>query len=285
MRLNEAAMLVTLHQRAWKGRVSDRDVAYQTEESLSSEHGTITVIKDLTPRRFLKPIYNLMQLGRTQHYNMTVPGLVRGQHLMAAAMWWEYMEVQKQIRTAFWSAVDNFIDEYPSIVESAPDRLAGAYKRGDFPSQETIRTFFDYDVQFQPVPRTEDWRIQGIGEDETEALRDRLSKEIGDMYKSATEEVFERAKDVLERIAKQAGQYTGGPGSTQLRNATIENMQEVASLIRRMNVTGDADLDEVGSEMEAMFENITGDELRSDGEKRAKITEDAQKILDRINKR
>ena len=77
--LSHRAMLIALNQRAWKGTATDREVAAQAEINAAAEQGTMTVIKQLTPKYLIQPIKSIMTLGRQEHYKMTVPGLFRGQ--------------------------------------------------------------------------------------------------------------------------------------------------------------------------------------------------------------
>jgi hypothetical protein len=273
------AILVSLNMRAWKATATDRELAEATESATKAETGTMRVIKDLTPKSYIQPIKHIMHIGRTEHYRYTVPGLARGQHLLASAMFDTYMEVQSELRRAFEERVENFVKIYPDIVQDAPRRLHNAFKAYDFPPQEAISQFFEYSYNFTPVPKVDDWRLSGLNIEETEQLKELAEANITAMFNRATKEVFDRAKEVLTKIAQQARAYNGGSGSSaQLRDATIQNLKEVAQLVVKMNVTGDHALAKLGYEMIEAFADAQGDHLRSNEKARLKIAKAAERL-------
>ena len=95
--LSHRAVVVTLNQRAWKGKAADRELAAQTEMNSNAESGSMTVIKELTPKHIIQPIRDILRIGRQEHYTMTSPGLLRGQHLLPTSMFETYMMVQGEM--------------------------------------------------------------------------------------------------------------------------------------------------------------------------------------------
>lgn len=280
--LSTRGMLVTLSMRAWKATATDRELAEATEQAAHAETGTMKVIKELTPKEYIKPITSIMGLGRTEHYNMTVPGLTRGQHLLASAMFERYNEVQKMVQDEFQRRVYAFLEIYPDLVLAAPQRLSDGYKPEDFPTPKQIRSYFEYTFVFVPVPTVQDWRLEGLTSDDTEALKARAEDEMRVMYTRATREVYARAREILVRVAQQARAYKGGPGSAQLRDQTISNLKEMADLVVKMNVTDDPELTRVGYEMIEAFADEQGETLRHDENARLRIAAAAERIAARI---
>ena len=282
--LSSRAMLVSLTLRAWKGTATDREIAAQAEEYNKAESGTMRVIKELTPKHYIQPITHIMGIARQEHYSHTVGGLVRGQHLLATAMFDRYIMIQGEIRDQFWRKVEQFLEAYPEIIEQAPKRLHNAYKESDFPTVKQIKTYFGYDLQFSPVPSTGDWRLEGMQSHDVQKLRNEVQDEVRSMFNAATMEVFERAREVLGRIASQARAYKPGPGSGQLRDATIMHLKEMAEIITKMNITDDPELQRVGYEMIENFADCEGEVLRHNEEARLKIAEAAERIMARMPK-
>lgn len=282
MKLETRGILVTLTQRAWKATATDRELAEATEQAAHAETGTMRVIKELTPRDVIQPIKYIMSVGRSEHYNMTVPGLMRGQQLLASAMFYDYLEVQKGIKAIFEKRVSQFIDLYPEIIEAAPERIGAGFKREDFPSVDQIKSYFEYSYTFIPVPTIDDWRLEGLAQADQGNLKIEIEDQVKVMYNRATREVFDRAKEILVRVAKQARDYTGGPGSAQLRDATIDNLKEMAQLVVKMNVTNDPELARVGYEMIEAFADEQGQQLRHDQSARERIAAAAERIAARI---
>ena len=262
------AVLVSLTQRMWKGTATDREVAAQAELSAGAEQGTMTVIKELTPKYLMLQIKGVARLGRTEHYRMTVPGLITGQHLLPTAMFETYMLAQGAIKDQFFEAVEDFIKLYPDIRHKAASRFGTAYRDKDFPSVHGIRSYFDYSYHPSPVPDVSDWRLDGVDSKHVDELRKEVEDSVANMYREATKTVFERAREMLESLISQAKNYSLDAPGAMLRDATIEHVRELSSLVCSMNVTGDPVLEDVGQRMLKEFADLSGKELRSSADSR-----------------
>jgi hypothetical protein len=277
--LSHRAMLIALNQRAWKGTATDREVAAQAEMNAAAEQGTMTVIKQLTPKHLIQPIKSIMTLGRQEHYKMTVPGLFRGQALLSTALFEEYMLTQQEIKDQFMKAVDDFVGIYPSIRDKAKTKLGTAYKDRDFPSASQIKSYFDYSVQPSPVPEVNDWRLDGVDPKDVEGLRNEVEDSVREMYNEATRTIYDRAKEALEKLYSQATNYSTDAPGAMLRDASIEGIKEISGLVCSMNVTGDPLLDKIGKEMFKKFHDLDASELRRSADQRKDIATKAQAIL------
>ena len=280
-KLSHRAMLMTFTQRAWKGKATDRAVAAQAEVANAAEQGTMTVIKELTPKHLIQPIKTIMTLGRNEHYKMTLPGLVRGQHLLPTAMFEQYMLTQREIKTQFFDVVEKFINVYPGIIEKAESRFGNAFRKSDFPTVNSIRSYFDYSYTPSPVPEASDWRIEGDGID-AEALRAEVTDSVNDMYRKATEELMGQCKDWLTKIELQTKHYSTDAPGAMLRDAMLENMNDFVSIVRDMNITGDPKLAKIAEEMQ-QFADLSGPELRRDEKHRKQLSVAAGNILKKLN--
>lgn len=280
--LSHRAMLASLTRRIWQAATVDRDIAEQAEQRTGAEQGTLKVIKELAPKEYISPIRRVADIGYAEHIRMTVPGFARGQNLLCTATHERYCRVHVEIRDAFDDHVKSFEGIYPEIIDSAPKRLKKAYKRGDFPTPSEISSYFEYKVQFFPVPSVEDWRVEGLSDGDMAQHRKDAEEAIQGMYNNATRQVFERARVVLEKIAQQAKDYTGGPGASLLRDATVENLKEVSELVSMMNISQDQSLYKIGKEMVEHFSNIDGPELRKSAKMREDVVTAATKIMKRI---
>jgi hypothetical protein len=280
--MSHRAMLVSLNQRAWKGSATDREVAAQAELHAGADMGTMTVIKQLTPKYLIQPINTIKTLGRNEHYKLTMPGLFRGQALLPTKLFETYMMTQNEIAEQFFAAVDNFIKAYPGVRDKAKVHLGTSFKERDFPSVTAIRTFFDYAIQAAPVPEVGDWRLEDISGQDVSELRGEVEDSVKRMYQDATKTVMERAKTMLESMARQAKNYSTDAPGAMLRDATIEQMKDIAALVCDMNITNDPMLDRIGKELLRDFADLSGSELRKSAEMRKDIAGKAQKILDKM---
>lgn len=278
--LQDRAMIAALSRRVWEAAVTDRDIASQAEAINEAAPRTLKVIKTLIPKELLMPIRRIADLGYAEHVKRTVPGLMRGQHLLATAMFEEYCLIQSAIKDRFWVKVNEAQELYPEFITDARKTLGKAFKEEDFPSVRQFRKLFDYDVKFLPVPKIDDWRLTGIGGGDMEKVRSDAEEHVRAMFNNATKELFTRAHDVLAQFVGQLKSH-GTPGHG-LKPATLEGLKEVSGLLVRMNVTDDEELNRLGYEMIESFMDCEIEKLRTDEQLRSGMAAKVDVLLKRM---
>lgn len=283
MALASRSMYVSLHQRIWQAQSADRSLAVGVENETNAHNRTMKVLKQLAPSEYLLPIKRIAIYGQDQHAKLTLPGLQKGQQLLATKLFDEYTMGQAEIRDAFYQQVDRFADIYPDIVDKAPVRLGKAFRVRDFPMPERIKSYFDYTIRFAPVPETGNWLLDDVDEEDIEKLRNAVDNEKNGMFREATRELVDRTVKVLENLATQAKDYVEGqPNGAMLRDVTINSVKEMADLIGAMNITGDPMLDVTAKEMQEKFSSLDAKEMRQNAVVRSSVKEAAERLLAKI---
>lgn len=283
MSLASKSMYVSLNQRFWQAHAADRKLAMDVEKKASADNRTMRVLKQLAPTDYLLPIKRLAIYGREQHERLTLPGLQKGQQLLATRNFDEYVEIQGAIKDHFFEAVRTFCSLYPEIVDSAPKRLGKAYNASDFPEHSKIKTYFDYQIRFSPVPEVSNWLLDDVDNADIEKLRNEVENEKNEMFREATKALFERASGVLENLASQAMNYEEGQtNGAALRDATINTVKDMADLISSMNITSDPILESVGKEMRKHFAMMDAKSLRTDQKERKDVAAVAARLLAKL---
>lgn len=284
MALEDRAMFASVTIREWQASTMDRNVAMKAEQDWDADNRTMRVVKSLSPREHLLPIHRLAVLGREQHERMTLPGIQKGVQILATKMFDDYAYTQSRIEDAFREEVKRFVEKYPTIVKTAPVRLGSAFKATDFPAEDEIASYFDYKVKFSPIPKGGNWLLDGVDATDMMKLRNEIENENNEMFRQASEALFTRGKHVLENLAKQAEDFKEGqPNGALLREATINSVKEMATLIRAMNITGDPMLDQIGAEMKEAFDHMEARQLQTSATRRAEILDLAKGILSKMN--
>lgn len=283
MSLSSRSMFVALSQRMWQAQVTDKELAYGVEQSSDAKARTMRVFKRLAPTDYLLPIRRVAILGKDHHERMTLPGLQKGQQLLATKLFDEYALAQAEIKDCFFKEVDKFCDIYPDIVAEAPKRLGRAFNPMDFPEVEKIRTCFDYAIRFSPVPDSGNWLLDDVDSEDLDKLRNEIENDKNSMFRDAAKELLERTATVLEKLANQAKEYKEGEtNGSLLKEVTINSVKEMAALVSSMNITGDPLLDATGKEMLEKFGKLDAKELRHNADMRASISAAAQRLVDKL---
>lgn len=278
--LQNKAMLAVLSRRVWEAAVTDREIANKAETENEAAHGTLKVIKSLFPRDLLLPIRRISDLGYAEHLKRTVPGLMRGQSILATAMFEEYCLVQSAIKDQFRVKVNEFVELFPDLKKIYKVRLGKAFREEDFPTPRQVRGLFDYDIKFMPIPKIDDWRLAGLGGEDMEKVRKDAEAHVTAMFNNATKELFGRAREVLGQFVGQLKAH-GTPGHG-LKPETLEKLKELSSILIRMNVTDDEELNRLGYEMIESFMDCEIDRLRTDQQLREGMSAKVAALLNRI---
>ncbi len=280
MSLSNRSMLVSLNQRLWQANASDRSLAQGVEQWKQAETRSMRVLKQLAPTDYLLPIKRVAALGRDQHSRLTLPGIHKGQQLLATKLFDEYALIQATIKDSFFQEVKRFEKIYPEIIEMAPKRLGKAYNAFDFPPVEKIASFFDYSHHFSPVPDGGNWLLDDVDNSDLIKLRNDIDNEKNDMFRDATKELFDRVHSVLSNLTDQIKSFKEGEANGGLlREATINAVKDMATLIPSMNIIGDPVLDTIGKEMADNFATISGKDLRENHAERSAIASAAARLI------
>ena len=274
----DGAMLTTLTIRKWQAKCRDREVLSFVENHYEAKKGNMSLVKKLVPDFYVRPINFAAQTGRLEHYKYTVPGIRQGMHLLSTELWDEYVKKQRVIKASFTDAVEIFLENYDAIIEDAPNLLGKTFKEADFPSKAAVKSHFDYDLQFMPVPNIHDWRLQGIEGDEVEAIKASVEEDIQQMYHDATAELINRATFTMDKLYEQIVTFDPKTGGAKLRDATIEHAREIARLTVDMNTTKDPDLDSAGKQMMEQLEGVESESLRTDPAARKSLAASFQEL-------
>lgn len=285
MSIASKAMFAALNQRVWQAASADRGIAARVENENEAEHRSMRVVKKLAPVGALLPITRLANFGKEQHDRMTLPGLMRGQQLLATKMFDEYAYTQSKIRENFYLEVERFSkDIYPSIVKSAPVRLGRAFRATDFPDEKRISSYFSYEVRFLPVPDGDNWFLHDLSEASMDDLRNKVEQEKNSLFREATKDLMERTQEVLENLIGQLDTFDEDKASGKLREVTISTVKDMAALVCRMNITEDPMLNVVGKEMVKKFENMEASSLRKNKDEREAMSTLAKNLLERLKR-
>jgi hypothetical protein len=283
MALSSYSMQVSLNQRVWQARTTDRRLAADLEQTSEAQHGTMSVLKSLVPREYTLPIKRFATFGREQHEKLTLPGFQRGQQLLATKLFDDYVAMQGEIKDRFYDAVRKFCTIYPEIVEQAPKRLGKSFRPADFPSESQIASYFSYEHRFFPVPDTGNWLVEDIDAHAMEQLRNEVENQKNQVFRDATRELIERAEEVLSRLINQIDAYPDqGTSNGLLRDATLKAVNEMALLLPAMNITADPAIDALGKEMQKKLAHMDGATLRSNKAERSAVGDIAKRIMEKM---
>lgn len=277
--LNNNAVLVRFAVSQWTARKYDKKATSEVE----ANHGTNGEVgrfnKQLAAKKYLQELSSNIALARKFHYEQTLPWLdADGVRILPTANFNSYQEGMSAFHSKHQAALDRFVAGYPDVIDEARYRLNGLFDPTEFPHATEIRGKFDWSVNFSPVPEAGDFRVdlqQSILDQMERDMQQRLSAN----YDSAVLDLFERIYVQTSHVAERLENYTGTREGC-FRDSLIENTVELASLLPRLNVTGNTKLNELARRIDQELCQYKPDVLRENDATRIDVATQAKSIAE-----
>lgn len=259
MSLSNKALLVSLTVSQWSARKYDRRESQAVAAKHGTQDGVARVNKALLPfAESLEKVHKLTGSIRTEYYKRTLPWTQEGVQIIKADGYMDFTQVMREQMSAWWQAVDEFVKEYPDLCEAAKVALNGLWRSEDYPDASAIRSKFNIDVIFTPVPEAGDWRVS-LSDDEIARLEAQVSERVTSAQAGAMREAWRRVYDLVQH----AHDRLSDP-QTIFRNSLVENARELCTLLPSLNIADDPALEAMRYDIEGALAQHDPEVLRHD---------------------
>ena len=168
-KLSGSALIVNLNLSVWTARKLDRRVSEEVDQAKSTKTRAGNYHKNLLAGSGkLEQITKLAGAIRTWHYTYTQPWSDSGDRVLPMTMFTDYRARLTDYETQFGTAVNEFLNEYDTLVAAAAFQLGDLFNREDYPLREDIVGKFGFRYAFSPLPVSGDFRVdineQGLTE-------------------------------------------------------------------------------------------------------------------------
>jgi hypothetical protein len=158
------------------------------------------------------------------------------------------------------------------------------FNRTEYPTPDDIKHRFDFRVNYMPVPTSGDFRVD-VGNDAQEDLKAKLAKLADERIEHAMGDIKTRLKEHLKRMSDRLTvDYTGMKAQPRMFHASLlETAQELCSLAKDLNITGDKDLEEARIKLHESINGLGLEDLRKDLDTRQAVKKEVDSILSNFN--
>lgn len=271
--LTEKAMLVRLNISQWTARKHDKEATKAVETQFNA-HDVGRFHKVLIAQEAIKVIQKVSNEARTYHYEKTLPWDDSGNRILTVGCFAEYSENMRKLRAKFEQVVNDFVDNYPALVQDAKQKLNGLFKESDYP--QNVKRLFDYNVSINPLPLAADFRV---------SLQSNEVKEIQAEIEANTTKALQAAhQDIYRRLYETVGHMVEKLKDTKaiFRDSLITNLVDLCNLIPKLNIVEDINLDAIRQAIEQSLTNIQPDTLRENEFARKEVADNGDAILSAI---
>lgn len=277
MKLNDRALLVSLSISQWTARKLDKKATKEVADINRASTSAGRYNKSLLPLNdLLANVHQKTGLIREKFAKNTLPWGIDGTRILPSANYLPFMQDFRKEKGEWQYLVQNFLDNYDTLVDEAKRWLGDLYDEKDYPARDKIVEKFNMDMAILPVP-TNDFRVE-LSSDELTRLQEEMEGRMATVQQEAMMDAWGRLYKHVQHIAEKLADPKG-----IFRDSMVENAQETCDLLTRLNIADDPNLEAMRREVEAKLISHHPDSLRTDPDLRQDTAEEARKIMDAMS--
>ena len=286
-KLSGSAIIVNLSLSVWTARKLDKRVSEAVDQQNATKTRAGNYHKNLLAGSGkLEELTKLANAIRTWHYTNTQPWGDNGDRVLPMTMFTDYRARLHEYETNFATSVNNFLNEYDTLVAAAAFQLGDLFNREDYPLREHIVDKFGFRYAFTPLPTSGDFRVD-IAEQGLNELRDHyegvLTERTTTMMKDAWDRLYDALTKMSERLADDVDPKTGEPKRKIFRDSLVDNAVEVCKLLKHFNTTNDIRLETMRQQLEETMRGVDAQSLRDSDLLREQTKTKVDALLDKFS--
>jgi hypothetical protein len=283
--IDSCAILVELNTSVWTARKLDKSV---TDEIVANKRagakGAARVNKHLLAgRNELENIQRFVSNVRAFMYEQTLPWSDIGIRLLPTAKFMEFNDRMGQLEEEFVKMVNEFVVVYPSLITAQAMALGDMFDRNEYPSANEMSYKFSFRLNYMPVPKAGDVRID-VGNEAQAELQKKVAQIADERVESAMQNARDRLKAHLERMMKclKVEEVNGKVAKSRIHDTLVEGGLELCDTLKSLNLVNDPVLEKARAELESLLRTVDVKDLRKHDDARTEIRVQVADIMDKF---
>lgn len=223
-------VLCSIETRAWTGQMTDSATSHEVTSNKKAASDAGKFVKVLVKSSALARIRNAAGRARAVLYGGSVPWL-SSSHLVKAERMGDINKQISECKTEFDSAVAQFIEEYPRLLEGAAARLGELFNAADYPAASALPSKFSFAVTWYPFTQASPAMLAAFDAEAAKLIESSVADAIERSKKEAHAEMIDRATETVEGAAmalKRYGDKEAAGERAVLREARVESLTTAA---------------------------------------------------------
>jgi hypothetical protein len=281
--LASSAVLVSLDVNVWSATKQDRGISNEITSAKNADRHAGRYVKNLLADHskhkalvnYRQTIYNWVK-RRTYRWN-------NSQDLLPSVDLPKFKQEFQEHEVSFYKHLDDFCDQYDSIVSDMAFKQGDMFDRNDYPTKEQVRAKFGIKLFVSEVPMS-DFRC-GIAQDIADDLFASYTKQAEEIISSVEREQADRFIEVMQSISHCCGvdeQEVNGEVRSKKRKiyeTTIEKAKEMCETFKGFNLTNSLELEQARASLEKALQGVSAEDIRDSDAVRHAVKEDIDSIL------
>jgi hypothetical protein len=276
--VSSASMLVELSIGCWTGRKLDKRASEAVTYNANAAKGVANVNKKLLGDcAELDAVTKFVANARNVHYSCTAPWSDTGLRILPTARYFKYHEQITGLQDEFARLVDAFLQSYDWEISQAQVKLGDLFKPDEYPTADSLRDKFRFNINYIPLPDAGDWRVD-MEQDALATLKSHYENFYTSQLQTAMQDVWKRTHTALAHMSEKLD-YTDKSTKKIFRDSLVDNVMEVVELLGDFNITGDTQMTAMKERLEDTLRGVTPDALREDDHLRAETKRNVDEII------
>lgn len=277
MSITSSSVLVELNIRVWQANKVDQDESAKLIYNNAAVKSAAQVRKNLMAGTALrKDIANFAAQARLFHKERSLPWADRGSRLLPTSLFLDYKKDMNAMQTQFYAMVDNFVDKYPILVQTAQSNMGSLFKPEDYPSVDEVRNAFEFKLTFTPVPSAGDFRLD-VSAAELAELSEQYEASFSARLAEAMREPWEKLHQELLNMSDKLTDQEGK--DKRYHDALVDNAVSLCGMLTHLNLANDPKLEAARQQLEAALVGANMDMIRESATTRANMKDKVDSIL------
>jgi hypothetical protein len=278
--LATSTLLVDFTVRMYTGGKTDSKVSEEVRVAKGATTGAGRYVKNLIPNTFIDPLKKLAQ-GAGEVHRKRTSEWNGSQRILNAAEIEAYVEEMQPYEDQWQPAVDYLLDHYEDMLEAAAAEQGAMFDRSEYPSQRKLAERYSFGYDITNTPTSGDVRVD-VSNHVLDRIRRSMDTAAEARVKAVQNDLCQRINEVVARMAERLRTYTGTRDGA-FRDSLVSNVDDMAGLVRSLNITGDPRFDTLADDMRRTLCQATPQELREDDKAREVVADAAEDILARVS--
>jgi len=285
--LASSAVLVSLDVNVWSATKQDRGISNEITTAKNADRSAGRYVKNLLADHakhkalvnYRQTIYNWIK-RRTYRWN-------NSQDLLPSVDLTRFKTEFQEHEVSFYTLLDDFCNQYDSIVSDMAFKQGTMFDRSDYPTKEEVRAKFGIKLFVSEVPMS-DFRC-GIAQDIADDLFASYTKQAEEIISSVEREQADRFIEVMQSISHCCGvdeTQSNGEVKTKKRkiyDTTIQKAKEMCETFKGFNLTNSQELEQARASLEKALNGVTAEDIRDSDAIRHAVKEDVDSILGKFS--
>jgi hypothetical protein len=274
MSLSNKALLVSLNISQWTGRKLDRKATGTVESSHATQGNVGNYHKRLLPGAIeLSKVSASAAMLRVFFYTQTLPWLADGTRILSAVNYLDFTRDFKTHQNHYENSVKAFMTAYPALRIDAQSKLGELFNDAEYPSEFSLAKKFACGISFMPMPDVNDFRVEL-----SDSERAEFESKMRETESNALQDCWQRIYNVVSKATSKLSEV-----KPIFHDSLIDNMRDLCSLLPKLNITDNADLERMRTELELTIASIGNpDALRASSLNRSKACNQLKDIESRM---